>query len=46
MAPTVVGCVLLAATLSSAACHTMKAVALEELGSIRPTRVWVTRADQ
>jgi hypothetical protein len=42
---TVVGW-LIGTTLSSAACHTMKPVALEELGSIRPSRVWVTRGDQ
>jgi hypothetical protein len=42
---TVVGW-LIATTLPSAACHTMRPVALEELGAIRPTRVWVTRADQ
>jgi hypothetical protein len=37
---------LIATALSSAACHTMRPVALEELGAIRPTRVWVTRSDQ
>ena len=37
---------LILATLSSAACHTMKPVALEELGAMRPAQVWVTRGDQ
>lgn len=35
-----------AAALSSAACHTMRPVTLDQLGAIRPSRVWVTRADQ
>jgi hypothetical protein len=37
---------LIAATLASAACHTMRPVALADLGALRPTQVWVTRADQ
>jgi hypothetical protein len=45
MQPTMVG--LLTATMFlSAACHTMRPVALAELDAIRPAQVWVTRADQ
>lgn len=39
-------CCLTATTLSSAACHTMRPITLDELGGVRPTRVWVTRPDQ
>jgi len=45
MRPTLVG-LLTAATLSSAACQTMRPVALDELSAMRPGLVWVTRADQ
>jgi len=45
MRPTVVG-LLIATTLSSAACQTMRPIALDELGAMRPALVWVTRADQ
>jgi hypothetical protein len=37
---------LLVAVLSSAACHSMRPVAMEELAAVRPGQVWVTRADQ
>lgn len=37
---------LSAAVLSGAACHTMRPVTLTELGAMRPSQVWVTRADQ
>ena len=37
---------LIAALLSSAACYSMKPVALEELVAIRPTKARVTRSDQ
>jgi hypothetical protein len=45
MHPTMVG-LLTAAMFLSAACHTMRPVALAELSAIRPARVWVTRGDQ
>jgi len=45
MRPTLVG-LLIATTLSSAACQTMRPVALDELGAMQPGLVWVTRADQ
>lgn len=32
--------------VSSAACHTMRPVTLEQLGAMRPSEVRVTRADQ
>ena len=37
---------LIAATLSSAACHTRTPVTVDQLTSLRPVKVWVTRADQ
>ena len=37
---------LILGMLSTAACHTMRPVALEQLGAIRPGQVWVTRTDQ
>ena len=37
---------LIATTLSSGACQTLKPVTLDALGGLRPSRVWVTRADQ
>jgi hypothetical protein len=37
--------ILVAATLSSAACHTMKSVSLEQLNVLRPERAWVTEND-
>jgi hypothetical protein len=37
---------LIAATASGAACHTMRPVTLGELGAMRPSEVRVTRADQ
>lgn len=37
---------LLVVVFSSAACHTMRPVAMEELTAVRPGQVWVTRADQ
>ena len=42
----VMGCALLLAALSSAACHTMKPVTLDQLVALKPDRVWVTDADQ
>jgi hypothetical protein len=32
--------------LASSACHTMRPMTLDELGSVRPARVWVTRGDR
>jgi hypothetical protein len=40
------GCALIFATLTSAACHTMRPVTLEQLGDIQPRRVWVKRDHQ
>jgi len=37
---------LLAIVLGSSACHTMQPMALSDLETTRPARVWVTRADQ
>ncbi len=37
------GCALMLVALSSAACHTMKPVTLDQLGGIAPVRVWVKR---
>jgi len=37
---------LIATMLSSAACHTMRPVTLDELGALRPASVLVTRGDQ
>jgi len=45
MRPTMVGW-LLAATLSSAACHTRTPVTFDQLTGLHPVKVWVTRADQ
>jgi hypothetical protein len=45
MRPITVG-LLIFATLSGAACHTMRPLTLDELQNIRPAQVWVTRADQ
>lgn len=45
MRPNVVG-VLCATALTSAACHSLRPVPLDALGGLRPSRVWVTRADQ
>lgn len=39
-------CLLILITLSSAACHTMRPVALDQLSTESPSRVWVTKADQ
>lgn len=39
-------CLLVLITLSSAACHTMRPVAMEQLSAESPSRVWVTKADQ
>jgi hypothetical protein len=40
----VLGFVLVVA--STVGCHTMRPVALDDLDTVRPGRVWVTRADQ
>lgn len=37
---------LIATMLSGAACHTMAPLTWDELGGLRPSSVWVTRADQ
>ena len=37
---------LIAATLASAACHTMRPVTLDELSAGKPSKVWVTLTDQ
>lgn len=42
---TVVG-LLIAGTLSSLACHAMRPVTFDQLGALRPSQAWVTRADQ
>lgn len=39
-------CGLIAAMLSGAACHTMAPLSWDELAGLRPSVVWVTRADQ
>ena len=43
---TATGCALILAALSSAACHTMRPVTLDQLGGIQPDRVWVKRDHQ
>jgi hypothetical protein len=43
---TATGCALVLATFASAACHTTKPVALDQLAGIQPSRVWVKRSDQ
>jgi len=40
------GSALLLATLSSAACHTMKPVTMAELSAMHPQKAWVTETDQ
>jgi len=45
MRVTVVGFVI-AVTVSSVGCHTMRPVTLDQLGAMRPAQAWVTRADQ
>ena len=40
------GSALLLATLSSAACHTMKPVTMAELNAMHPQKAWVTETDQ
>ena len=42
----IIGCALLLAALTSAACHIMKPVTLDQLVALKPDRVWVTDADQ
>jgi hypothetical protein len=42
----IVGCALLLAVLSSAACRSMKSVSLEQLNALAPDRAWVTQSDQ
>ena len=42
----IVGCALLLAALSSAACHSLKPIALDQLNVLKPDRAWVTEADQ
>ena len=37
---------LVATTLSSVACHTMRPVTFGDLGAMQPKEIWVTRADQ
>jgi hypothetical protein len=37
---------LLAAAVAGTACHTLTPLSWDELEGIRPSRVWVTRADQ
>ena len=45
MRPALVGS-LIAATLSTAACHARRPVTFDELNGTRPAKVWVTRGDQ
>jgi hypothetical protein len=40
------GCTLIVVALSSAACHTMRPVALDQVGGVRPTSVVVKRDHQ
>ena len=42
----ILGCTLLLAALSSAACHTMKPITLDQVNLLKPQRAWVTEADQ
>jgi hypothetical protein len=37
---------LIAATLASTACYTMRTVSLDELGGLKASRAWVTKDDQ
>lgn len=41
-----IGGAVLVGALASAACHTMKPVALNELVALNPDRVWVTDSDK
>ena len=40
------GCALLVSVLSSVACHTMAPTTLDQLGTMRPSRAWVTLGDK
>jgi hypothetical protein len=42
---TLVGC-LIATTLASAGCYSMKPVTIDEVGPLRPSRIWVTRGNE
>ena len=42
----IMGCALLLAALSGAACHVMRPVTLTQLVAMKPARAWVTQADQ
>jgi hypothetical protein len=42
----IIGCALLLAALSSAACRTRKPVTVDQLKALKPDRVWVTEHDQ
>jgi hypothetical protein len=37
---------LIATTLASAGCHTLRQVTLDEVNAFKPGELWVTRADQ
>jgi hypothetical protein len=41
-----IGCTLLVASLASAACHTMSPVTLDQVGALKPDRLWVTESDR
>ena len=41
-----VGCLLVAASFSSLACHTKAQATLDQLGTIKPSRAWVTLGDK
>jgi hypothetical protein len=40
------GCAVLVAALSSAACHTIKPVSMDELNAMKPKQAWITETDQ
>ena len=41
-----IGCVLVVTALSSVACHTMAPATLAQLGTMKPSRAWVTLEDK
>jgi len=40
------GCTLVVTALSSVACHTMAPATLDQLGTMKPSRAWVTLGDK
>ena len=46
MRSTVAATLLIAAALTTAACHTMKPVSMAELNALKPERAWATEANQ